>query len=207
VSNPAAVGESGPTEEQLAKIRPLGNADHWRGPAEAEVVLVEYSDLECPFCKEFHESLKTYTAQNPNVAWVYRHFPLEALHPKARAEAEAAECAAELGGPPGSEASNEIFWQYIDRIFEVTPANNGLDLALLPEFAVELGLERTAFEECLASERHEPRLQADLDNAVEGGARGTPFTVMMAANGRRVALGGYLPAEGVAAAVEELLAE
>src|SRR3990167_3200829 len=69
-------------------------------------------------------------------AWVYRHFPIEQLHPvKARAEAEALECANELGG-------NKAFWAYLDKLFEVTPSNNQLDLALLPEIAGYVGLEK-----------------------------------------------------------------
>ena len=60
------------------------------------------------------------------VAWVYRHFPIDSLHSRARKEAEATECANEFGG-------NTVFWQYLDKIFELTPSNDGLDPAELPK--------------------------------------------------------------------------
>src|SRR5207249_6414117 len=76
------------------------------------------------------------------VVWVYRHFPIDSLHSKARKEAQASECAAALGG-------NEAFWAYSDKLFEVTPSNNRLDLAQLPRIAQEIGLDRAQFETCL----------------------------------------------------------
>ncbi len=74
--------------------------DHIRGNPDAPVTLVEYSDFECPFCKRFHPTVKRIVDEyGGRVRWVYRHFPLDEIHPvKARREAAAAECAAELGG-------------------------------------------------------------------------------------------------------------
>src|SRR3989344_5485116 len=100
------------------------------------IAIVEYSDLECPFCKTFqktlHQIMDEY-GESGKVAWVYRHFPLAQLHTKAAKEAEATECAAELGG-------NAAFWKYADRLFEVTPSNNNLELSQLPVIAAEVGL-------------------------------------------------------------------
>jgi protein-disulfide isomerase len=105
---------------------PVTAADHIRGDISAPVKIVEYSDLECPFCKRFHTTLQeimksSYGTEN-KVAWVFREFPLAQLHPKAVKEAEAAECVAELGG-------NEAYWKFIDKVEEVTPGNNKLDEA------------------------------------------------------------------------------
>jgi len=103
--------------------------------ANAPVKIVEFSDTECPFCKRFHTTMQQVVKDsNGQVAWVYRHFPLDQLHSKARKEAEATECAAELGG-------NEKFWAYLNRLMEVTPANDGLDLAELPVIAAYVGLK------------------------------------------------------------------
>src|SRR3989344_4619471 len=104
-------------KSQEIKIRPVTDADHILGNPGAEIVIVEYSDTECPFCKQFHKTMNTIMAEygkEGKVAWVYRHFPIEQLHKKAQKEAEATECAAELGG-------KSAFWDYINRIFEITP--------------------------------------------------------------------------------------
>ena len=126
----SALLETGDTEiasETSFTLDPVTPADHILGNPNAEVFIVEYSDLECPFCKQFHKSMleimSEYGAEG-KVAWVYRHFPLDQLHSKARKEAEATECATELGG-------NDAFWEYTNKIFEITPSNNGLNLELL----------------------------------------------------------------------------
>ena len=97
--------------------------DHILGNPEAPVKVVEYMDLECPHCKDFHTTMHRiidfYSAQRPGqVAWVERAFPLASIHSKAPQEAEAAECAADQKG-------NEGYWKFVDRLFEVTPGNNG----------------------------------------------------------------------------------
>lgn len=98
------------------------------GEEENSVYVIEYSDLECPFCKRFHEAMlevmKEFDTRGQEVTWIYRHFPLDQIHSQARKEAEATECAAELGG-------NEAFWNYTNKLFEITPSNDGLDLKLL----------------------------------------------------------------------------
>lgn len=84
--------------------------DHIRGSFDAPFILVEYSDIDCPYCARFHETMtqvmNTY-GDSGQVAWVYRHFPLTQLHPNAGLKAEASECFAELGG-------NDTFWNYLD---------------------------------------------------------------------------------------------
>lgn len=108
-------------------LDPVTEKDHISGNPQAELMLVEYSDPECPFCKRFHETMiqvmKEYGTQG-KVAWAYRHFPLDAIHSKARHEAEAVECAGELGG-------NEKLWEYVNTLYKITPSNNQLDPALL----------------------------------------------------------------------------
>jgi len=116
-------------------MKPVSDGDHILGDKNAPVKIVEFSDTECPFCKRFHTTMQQVVKDNNGqVAWVYRHFPLDQLHSKARKEAEATECAAELGG-------NEKFWAYLNRLMEVTPANNGLDPAELLTIASYAGLK------------------------------------------------------------------
>ncbi|MCK9352115.1 MAG: thioredoxin domain-containing protein [Candidatus Paceibacterota bacterium] len=108
-------------------IPPVTANDRITGNIDAPIKIVDYSDTECPFCKRFHQTMldimKEYGASG-KVAWVYRHFPLDGLHQKARYEAEAAECAFEQGG-------NTKFWEYLDLMFKVTPSNDGLDVEFL----------------------------------------------------------------------------
>lgn len=167
-------GEAGAMEY----VAPITAADHIRGDSNASVTLVEFSDAECPFCKQFHVTLKQVVQDySGRVAWVYRHFPLDSLHPKAREEAEALECANELGGNTG-------FWKYLDRLFEVTPSNNGLDLAELPRIAEFTGLSGISFSSCLESGRYASHVQEDLDDAQKSGGRGTPYTIILGKDGK-----------------------
>ena len=110
-----------------------------------------------------------------NVAWVYKHFPIDSIHPKARAEAQATECAADLGG-------TLKFWEFIDKVFEITPSNNGLDLNLLPKIAADIGLDKEAFAKCQAAAPQE-KIQKDMDVGVSLGAQGTPFTIILTKDG------------------------
>ena len=147
---------------------PIGDDDHIRGNKNAVVTIVEFSDLECPFCKRFHSTLQQALADyGDQVRWVYKHFPIDQLHSKADKEAEAAECAGELGG-------NEKFWAYLDRIFEITPSNNGLDLAVLPQIAKDLGLGQKAFEDCLNSGKYAEKVERQYQEGVKLGVNGTP---------------------------------
>lgn len=94
------------------QIVPMDPEVDWvRGNPDADVVLIEFSDIDCPYCGRHHDTMRQLMNEyGDDVAWVYRHFPLEQLHPDAFHKAEAAECAGELGG-------NEIFWQYLDELF------------------------------------------------------------------------------------------
>jgi protein-disulfide isomerase len=97
-----------PAAPIIAAMRPVDETDHVRGPADAKITIIEYSDLECPFCERFHPTMEQLIKEYPNdVRWVYRHFPL-AIHPGARAKSHAAECAAEQG----------LFWEFTDTLFK-----------------------------------------------------------------------------------------
>lgn len=156
-------------------IDPVSAEDHILGNPKAPIMIVEFSDTECPFCKNFHQTMhkviETY-GKSGKVAWVYRHFPIDQLHPKARKESEATECAAELGG-------NEKFWEYLDLIYKKTPSNNGLDLSLLPKFAEEIGLDKKEFETCLNSGKYADKINDSVQKAKIAGGQGTPYTVII----------------------------
>lgn len=171
--------------------------DHIRGSANAEVTLIEYSDLECPFCKRFHPTMLQVMKDYPNdVRWVYRHFPLEQLHSQAPAEANATECAGEQGK----------FWELTDKIYEVTPSNDGLDLTKLAEYAREVGVENIPqFEKCVADNKYADRVKQDLADAEVAGGTGTPYSVIIGPKDKKIPIEGAQPYAAVKAAIDSLL--
>ncbi len=197
----AAVGDSAAQPSQ--PIAPVSNADHIRGSADADVVIVEYSDTECPFCKNFHNSMNQIMSEygrDGKVAWVYRHFPLS-MHQYARKEAEATECAAELGG-------TDSFWQYLDMIFELTESNDGLDPAELPKIAEDIGLDRAEFTTCLDSGRHATTVEADYQDGLAAGVEGTPYSfVALKGSSTVVPINGAQPYTTVKQVIDTLLGQ
>lgn len=200
----AAQRERSQAQARAAGLRPVSkDRDHIRGNPDAPVTLIEYSDFECPFCKSFHPTVKKVVDEsNGRVRSVYRHFPLDQIHPvKARKEAAASECAAELGG-------NDAFWKFADRFFEVTPSNNNTDVdTVLPRIAREIHLDEAKFASCLASGRHDRRVEEDYQNAVATGGRGTPWSLVVSKSGRIYPLSGAQPYASVKQLVDLALEE
>ncbi|HEY4519436.1 MAG TPA: thioredoxin domain-containing protein [Candidatus Paceibacterota bacterium] len=205
-----------PEEASVAEeIRGVQENDHVLGNPNAEIVIVEFSDTECPFCQRFHETMHQIIEEyglNGNVAWVYRHFPIPQLHPKAPKEAEALECAAELGG-------TGAFWKYTDMLYETTPTNNGLNIGIynepkqagektgagqLTEIAIAVGLDADPFETCLKSGKHAARIQKDTSEAVAAGGRGTPHSIMLV-DGEQIPIEGAQPYEVVKGLIDAAL--
>lgn len=197
-STPSA-GTTAPPSQQIS-IKPITSEDHVRGDLNtAEVVVVEFSDLECPFCKRFHPTMQQIVEEyDGQIAWVYRHFPLDSLHPKARKEAEATECANELGG-------NDGFWAYLDRLFEITPSNNGLEASQLPQIAEDVGLKRAEFESCLESGKYAQVVADDLTDAQTAGGSGTPYSVAITKDGQKIPISGAVPLAQVKSIIDPLL--
>lgn len=187
----------------LDKMRPISAADHIRGNIDAPVKIVEYSDTECPFCKRFHETMKQVMdeyGKTGKVAWIYRNFPLDQLHPKARNEAVALECAGDQGG-------NDTFWTYTDRLYEVTPSNNGLDPAELQNIAQYVGLNVSIFSNCLTSEKFSKHIEDDVQDAAATGGNGTPWSIVVSKSGKKYPLSGAQPYEAVKKLIELALQE
>ncbi len=156
-------------------IAPISGTDYVRGNPDAKVVMVEYSDTECPYCKQFHLTVKNLVntfSKDSTFAWAYRNFPIKERHPKAVHEAEALLCAGKLGG-------QNAFWNYTDKIYEITPSNNGLEESQLPVIAKQVGLDVTAFNTCLASGEMTARVNAETQEAVNNGGGGTPYSILV----------------------------
>ncbi len=181
-SNQPSSNDPGANAVNADEMSPISKDDHILGNPDAKIVMVEYSDLECPFCKAFqttlHQVIDKY-GKNGDVAWVYRHFPLTELHPKAPKEAEASECAYEQGG-------NDKFFQYIDAVYAITPSNNGLDPAQLPVIAGQVGLDVNAFTTCLNSGKYADKVAASRAEAIKAGGQGTPYTILVTKDGTKL---------------------
>jgi len=180
-------------------LEPVDAEDHVYGSRDATVSIVEFSDTECPFCARVHPTIKKIVDDSDGtVNWVYRHFPLDQLHRKARREAEATECANELGG-------NDGFWTYIDRLFEITPSNDGLADEQLSEIAEFAGLNRTAFETCLESGKYADHVASDVAEAAAAGGSGTPYSVILGPDGETFPVSGAQPAGAFTVIIDSLL--
>lgn len=196
---PAYVEEDLEDAGSVDGLRAIDGTDHILGNVDAPVKVVEFSDPECPFCKRFHftmkQVIKDYDGQ---VAWVYRHFPLTALHDKAQAESEAIECAAEVGG-------NVKFWAYVDRLMEVTPSNDGLEDSELGKIAAYVGLDAVKFSECRKSGRTAARVNRDAEDASASGGRGTPYSVVVGRDGKKYPVSGAYPLDDVKKIIDKAL--
>lgn len=189
-------------KEKAKNVRRVSaEQDHIYGNPDATISLIEYSDYECPFCKRFHPTAKqvveTYKGQ---VNWVYRHFPLAIHKPLAQKEAEASECANELGG-------NDAFWRYSDLLYERTTSNGkGLPIEFLVPMAEELGLDKGKFQECLDSGRYTETVQEYFREGTKSGVTGTPGNILLNNQTGAVELiSGAVPFDALKMAIDQLL--
>lgn len=196
-NQPSAAGQ---VVGEAVSVDPLRDNDHVRGDKGARVLLIEYSDLECPFCKRFHPTAQQVVDEyKGQVAWVYRHFPLDQIHSKADKEAEAVECARELGG-------EDSFWVLTDKIYQVTPSNNGLNLDDLPKLAAEVDLDQVKFKQCLDSEKYAEYVEADYQSGIKAGVQGTPGNILLdTKTGKTVSVPGAVPFESLKSSIDSLL--
>lgn len=154
-----AAEEAGP---QAALALNLDADDHIYGNPDAEVFIVEYSDIDCPFCARVHPTLKSVVDNSDGeVAWVYRHFPIEQLHPEATEKAIATECVAKLAG-------NEAFWEYLDDLIAQQPI----------DVYNNYGISAAEFTSCLEDPATAQLVTNDVNRAVESGGRGTPHSIV-----------------------------
>lgn len=186
--------------QEAKDVPKVSQEDHVRGDRNARVALIEYSDMECPFCKRFHPTaqqvIDTYKGK---VMWVYRHYPLS-FHANAQKEAEAVECANELGG-------SDAFWKYLDTVYERTTSNGtGFALDKLVPLAKELGLDETKFTLCLDSGKYAAHVKDDMDGGSKSGVTGTPGNILLTIKtGKSNLIAGAVPFETMKAAIDEML--
>ncbi len=171
------------------------------GNPNATLTLILYSDIVCPYCKQFHKTMRQAMdeyGKNGQLKWVYRHFPLEMLHPTAKKEAEATECAAELGG-------NDKFWQYLDELNANDVATASDLTAELTNVAKKLGLDEINFKTCLTSEKYQQKITAFIQEAAQAGAKGTPFGILIGPKGDNTQIPGAIPYEQLKQMIDAML--
>lgn len=187
--------------DSVAAIRPVTPDDHIVGSPDAPIIIVEYSDVDCAYCKDFQATLSQLMseyAETGRVAWVYRHFPVINLHENAALHAEAAECVAEQG-------DDTLFFRFIDTLQQTTPGNDEFDPGGYPGVIESLGLSYEAFESCMTSDRNVERVTLDFENAVAAGGEGTPYTVVLVAGQTPIPITGALPYEAMKEIIDQAL--
>jgi len=180
----------------------LTASDHLRGGKNAQVVIVEYSDFQCPYCKNHYATMKQLMQEYGNkVAWVYRHYPLS-FHANAQIAAEGSECAAEQGK----------FWEFADILFTKGQSDGtGLDPNSLEQYAKDLGLNSSQFDNCLATKKYASHVNADQASAgpwekwiqdVQKDNFGVPANIILDKNGKAKLVAGAVPYEQLKAEID-----
>jgi protein-disulfide isomerase len=185
----ASLREKGDVELRLEPLRvPVNLAGApLRGPADAPVTIVEFSDFQCPFCKSIQPVVQELRQRYPEqVSWRFKDLPLISIHPGAQSAAEAARCAGDQGK----------FWEYRDALFKAERISREMHKGV----AESLGLDSEPFLACLQSEKYRDAVQGDSKEAQELGIGGTPTFVI---NG--IVLSGAQPLEEFTRVIESEL--
>ena len=174
-NNNAAVGDAAVRPAVVAlDSKKLVDDDPVLGNPDAPVTIVEFADFQCPFCARFEKDafvgIKEQYIKTGKVKFVYRDFPLTAIHPMAQKSAEASECADEQGK----------FWEYHDIVYA---GQEILSMENLKKWAGEIGLDTMRFAECLDSDKYADEVNKDAADGQAAGVQGTPASFV---NGRLV---------------------
>jgi len=158
----AVVGAPQPTQSPYTRYNIPTEGFPSLGPDDAKIVIVEFSDFQCPFCRRFHADtyralLDAYPGQ---IRFVYRNLPLTSIHPNAMPAAVAALCAND----------QNAFWDFHEKLF----SSETLDEATYIRYAVDLGLNVDTYTACLSSGTHEAEIQKDMDFSLGIGVQSTP---------------------------------
>jgi len=191
-----------PTVAAPTVVKPVDETDNIRGNPNAPIIVVEYSDYDCPYCKIFDETMNKVMDNygvTGKVAWVYRQFPIAQLHPNSPRISEGAYCVAELGG-------NDAFWKFTKELFNGREINVQTDMTQLPIFAEKAGVSRADFNTCLDSGKYQDKVQQSVVEATAAGANGTPYSIVIVGNQQAV-INGAQPYTVVKQIIDNLIAQ
>jgi protein-disulfide isomerase len=195
---PAAGNQGNDQFGSADQVEPVSDNDWIKGSKNARVMLIEYSDLECPYCKRFHPTAQqAVDSYNGQVAWVFRHFPLPQLHPEAPKKAEAVECAGEQQGQEG-------FWKLVDKLEAADPA---IALAQLSQTADSLGLDGDQLQTCIDSGKYTSKVSTQMQSGTLAGVTGTPGNILLdTQTGKTQLIPGAVPFDQLKSSIDALLA-
>ena len=190
----AAAASDAPADPRVS----VADTARIQGNPEAKVWLVMASDFQCPACKFWHDThapeiMRDYVATG-KVRFAYTNYPIDQLHPNARAAAEAAMCSAAQGK----------FWDMHDRLFAKQPewAPKPDPIADFRQIALEAGVDTVAWNRCLADDVMAPVVEADKARGQAGGVDQTPYFFVGAQK-----VGGAIPAANLRKMLDAALAQ
>ncbi|HFC10926.1 MAG TPA: hypothetical protein ENJ75_01915 [Candidatus Kaiserbacteria bacterium] len=172
-------------DENLSALKSVSTKDHIFGSPTAPVIIIEYSDMECDYCATMQKTMQKLMANygpSGKVAWVFREFPLTELHQNSFKAAEAAECVAKTAG-------NEAFWKFTSLLF----ANQPVPPGKFGQYASKAGADPNAVATCIISGSVDARISSDRKNALDIGARGAPYAVIVTSWASPVVINGVYP--------------
>lgn len=158
---------------------PITEKDFAIGDTKSDVIVLEYSDTECPYCARLHPAMTQIQSEyKDKVSFVYRYFPLTQIHPNAFAEAQAIEC---VGKQLGAVKRRE----YIDQMFQYKITNNSMTLPKngKEDLAKNFGVNMTTFNSCVAGEESKAIVTQSIQDGVTAGVTGTPATFILKRDG------------------------
>jgi len=146
----------GANNAPAASIRGIQKDEAVRGDEKASIVMIEYSDFQCPYCTRAHETFqKVMEEYGDKIAWVYRHFPLDSLHPFARKTAEGSECAND----------QDKFWEFTDAVFADNSVLQQGEVGIR-QIATSIGLNMNKFNSCLDSGKYTDKVNEDYQEGL-----------------------------------------
>lgn len=185
---------------EMPRLLPVdATQDYVLGALSAEFSLIEYSDFECPFCRRFHDTAHAFVSDQPNVNYVYRHFPLPNHNPQALRAAIGAECV-------GQALGTDAFWAYNKAYFATTRSSGrGMPERSVQALLVELGMTPQGAEQCLDNADMANEVQRIQQAGTAAGVSATPtFFIRHQATGQAIMVPGAVSLPDLQARFEEL---
>ena len=187
--------------EEAPKIQPITEDDHILGNPDADVIVIEYSDFECPYCQEFHTTMRRIMddfGADGRVAWVYRQLPLDEVHINSKRISLTSECVAKIGG-------NAKFWEFTNRIFDNAPASilkNNTD-----QIVSSLGFNVEEIDQCV----QDPETILAVENDMKDGQYfkeidselGTPYNIIITKTGLSSNISGSISYQTIREVIEQ----
>ena len=188
-NNAPVVPDTNQPEQPSAPVPAINDSDYVKTGSDAKVVIIEYTDFECPFCLKHHATMnQVLSAYGDNITYVMRHFPLS-FHQNAQKAAESAECAGEQGK----------FYEMGEFLFK-SNSDESMSVDTFKGFAKDLGLDTAKFNTCLDTGKFTQKVNAQAASGQAAGVDGTPATFI---NGQLVS--GALPFDNFKQIIDSLL--